>query len=362
MSEHLKNVSADYIRYANCWEDADILCPGLSLKQDSKILSIASAGDNTFSLLTADPELVVAADLNSGQLNLMRLKIAAISELNQEEYLAFSGFTKATKRVETYLRIRSKLNTEAKNFWDSKKQEIELGIIFCGKFERYFALFHQKVLPFIHRKKTINQLFENKIESEQLKFYSEKWNNFSWKLLVKIFFSKAVMGRFGRDPAFLKEVKVPVSEFIYKKAQQHLSSVACQENYFLSYILRGNFDNGLPHYARSENYEVIQSNLSQLKLEKNYAQEAAKKYGLFDHLNMSNIFEYMNNEVFKNVGEHLAKITKPGSSIAYWNLMVSRKLNEVLPEYFVLDNSKSSELGRLDKGFFYGSFNIVNKV
>jgi len=73
MSEHLQNVSADYIRYANCWEDADILCPGLSLKQDSKILSIASAGDNTFSLLTADPELVVAADLNSAQLNLMRL-------------------------------------------------------------------------------------------------------------------------------------------------------------------------------------------------------------------------------------------------------------------------------------------------
>ena len=108
MSEHLQNVSADYIRYANCWEDADILCPGLGLKQDSKILSIASAGDNTFSLLTADPELVVAADLNSGQLNLMRLKIAAISELNQEEYLAFSGFTKSTKRVETYLRIRSK--------------------------------------------------------------------------------------------------------------------------------------------------------------------------------------------------------------------------------------------------------------
>ena len=362
MNNHLENVSADYIRYANCWEDADILCDGLSLKQGSKILSIASAGDNTFSLLTANPELVVAADLNSAQLNLMRLKIAAISELNHQEYLEFSGFTEGIKRVETYLKIRPVLNTEAKHFWDSKQEAIEAGIIFCGKFERYFSLFHEKILPFIHRKKTIFQLFENKIESEQLKFYSEKWNNLSWRLLFKIFFSKTVMGRFGRDPAFLKEVNVPVGQFIYEKAQQHLSSVDCQKNYFLSYILRGTFENGLPHYARSDNYEVIKANLSQLKLEKNYAQQAAKKYGLFDHLNLSNIFEYMNNEVFKSVGEDFAKLTKSGSSIAYWNLMVSRKLNKVLPEYFVLDNLKSSELGRVDKGFFYGDFNIVNKI
>ena len=136
MTKHLQNVSADYIRYANCWEDADVLCEGLNLQQNSKVLSIASAGDNTFSLLTANPELVVAADLNSAQLNLMRLKIAAISELNHEEYLSFSGFTEGIKRVETYLKIRSNLSAEARNFWDSKKQEIETGIIFCGKFEK----------------------------------------------------------------------------------------------------------------------------------------------------------------------------------------------------------------------------------
>ena len=362
MTKHLQNVSANYIRYANCWEDADILCDGLSLKHGSKILSIASAGDNTFSLLTANPELVVAADLNSAQLNLMRLKIAAISELNHQEYLAFSGFTEGIKRVETYLKIRSNLSAEARNYWDSKKQEIETGIVFCGKFERYFAFFHEKILPFIHGKKTINKLFENKVDAEQLKFYSEKWNSLRWKLLFKIFFSKFIMGRFGRDPAFLKEVNVPVGQFIYEKAQQHLSSVDCQKNYFLSYILRGTFENGLPHYARSENYEIIKANLPKLKLEENYAQEAAKKYGLFDHLNLSNIFEYMNNEVFKSVGEDFAKLTKSGSTIAYWNLMVSRKLNKVLPEYFVLDNLKSSELGRVDKGFFYEDFNIVNKI
>ncbi|MBK21852.1 MAG: S-adenosylmethionine--diacylglycerol 3-amino-3-carboxypropyl transferase [Flavobacteriales bacterium] len=362
MTKHLQNVSADYIRYSNCWEDADVLCEGLNLQQNSKILSIASAGDNTFSLLTANPELVVAADLNSAQLNLMRLKIAAISELNHQEYLAFSGFTEGIKRVETYLKIRSNLSSEARNYWDSKKQEIETGIIFCGKFERYFAFFHEKILPFIHGKKTINKLFENKVDAEQLKFYSEKWNSLRWKLLFKIFFSKFIMGRFGRDPAFLKEVDVPVGKFIYEKAQRHLSSANCQGNYFLSYILRGTFSNGLPHYVRLHNYEIVKSNLSHLRLEKNYAQEAARKYGVFDHLNLSNIFEYMNSREFKKVAMDFANLTKAGSSIAYWNLMVSRKLNEVLPEHFVCENSKSAELERIDKGFFYGNFNIVNKI
>ncbi|MBL56495.1 MAG: S-adenosylmethionine--diacylglycerol 3-amino-3-carboxypropyl transferase [Flavobacteriales bacterium] len=361
MSNHLQNVSSDYVRYANCWEDADILLKGLCLEEGSKILSIASAGDNTLSLLSSHPELIVAADLNVAQLNLMRLKIAAISVLNREEYLSFSGFTEGIKRYHTYLGIRSKLDPETKCFWDSKKEDIEYGIVFCGKFERYFKFFQKKILPYIHKEKIINELFENKIASEQLKFYSEQWNNFRWKLLFKLFFSKTIMGRFGRDPAFLKEVKIPVGKFIYEKAQHHLSSVSCQKNYFLSFILRGSFENGLPHYVRLENYDTIKSNLSQLVLEKNYVQDAGRKYGFFDSLNLSNIFEYMDKDTFMLVAEEVSKITKIESRIAYWNLMVPRKLNEMLPKHFVLDTDQSLTLGKLDKGFFYRDFNIVKK-
>ena len=39
------------IRYAQCWEDADVLLAGLDVKPGDTCLSIASAGDNALALL-----------------------------------------------------------------------------------------------------------------------------------------------------------------------------------------------------------------------------------------------------------------------------------------------------------------------
>jgi S-adenosylmethionine-diacylglycerol 3-amino-3-carboxypropyl transferase len=51
MEKQLQKVRHDYLRYANCWEDADILLAGLDIKTGDLVLSIGSAGDNSFSLL-----------------------------------------------------------------------------------------------------------------------------------------------------------------------------------------------------------------------------------------------------------------------------------------------------------------------
>ena len=46
----------DKIRYANCWEDPELLIEVFA--NGGKFISIASAGDNSLSLLTKNPELV----------------------------------------------------------------------------------------------------------------------------------------------------------------------------------------------------------------------------------------------------------------------------------------------------------------
>src|ERR1043166_5826818 len=45
------------IRYAQCWEDADILVEGLDVRPGDVCLSIASAGANSLALLTPGPAL-----------------------------------------------------------------------------------------------------------------------------------------------------------------------------------------------------------------------------------------------------------------------------------------------------------------
>ncbi len=46
-----KRASFDIIRYAQVWEDADILVAALRPKASDTVVSIASAGDNALALL-----------------------------------------------------------------------------------------------------------------------------------------------------------------------------------------------------------------------------------------------------------------------------------------------------------------------
>ncbi len=357
MREQLNKVRHDYLRYANCWEDADILIDALSPKSGDRVLSIGSAGDNSFSMLVNDPELVVAVDINPVQLNLIELKKAAIATLDHESFLRFLGFHDCEDRWHIFLKVKEMLSPELAGFWSERRKEIEDGIIYQGKFERYFRLFHKKILPLIHTKKRIGKLFEEKDPAQQERFFNKKWNNWRWRMLFKIFFSKSVMGRFGRDPEFLKEVDVPVPTFILRQAQKHLKSVDCQNNYFLQFILTGKFSTALPHYARKENFEKIKSRIDRITIYNGLAENAFKEYQGFNKFNLSNIFEYMNLELFRSVSENLVRNGKPGSRYVYWNLMVSRRMSEIIPE-LVHDVENSENFTKKDKGFFYGKFII----
>lgn len=358
MNRHLKSVNHDYLRYANCWEDADVLLSGLDIESGDKVLSIGSAGDNCFSLLTRSPEVVVAVDLNAVQLRLMELKKASFESLDHSQFLQFLGFNDCADRVGLYKKVRQRLSIETAEFWDTYLKEIAKGIIHQGKFENYFRTFRKFVLPLIHSKKTIQKLLTVKSKAEQKEFYSSKWNTLRWKVLFKIFFGKLAMGKLGRDPQFLNEVDQSVSSFSLQKAKEQLSSVQCQSNYFLKYILSGNFKKHLPHYAREENFELIKSNLSKLELFKGYAEEARSKYGKFNKFNLSNIFEYMDEHTFSKTVSNLIEIGLDGAKYAYWNLMVSRNMSYTQPMVASLQGMRS---GAHDNGFFYSKFHLNQK-
>ncbi len=356
MSEQLKNVRHDYIRYANCWEDADMLLKGLDIKSGDRVFSIASAGDNSFSLLCGDPELVVAVDINPIQLKLVELKVAAFQSLDYPEFLQFLGFRKCRNRSQLFKQVEGLLSKEALNFWRSRQMEIEAGIISQGKFENYFGTFRKYLLPLIHTKRRVGQLFSLKSAEEQAQFCDSIWFNRRWKGLFRLFFSRWVMGRLGRDPKFLNEVKIPVSTFILNQAHRHLSSVHCQSNYFLHFILKGYFGKDLPHYARPENFELIKSRLDRLKLFKGLAEEALAKYPKLNKFNLSNIFEYMDESLFNIVTNQLISGSGPQARFAYWNLMVPRKMSAHQPQL-----KPDAEYGKYlpeDCGFFYRDFNV----
>ena len=354
-------VNFNLIRYANCWEDADILLKGLSLKAGSKILSIGSGGDNSFALLTTNPQMVVAIDINKTQLSLIELKKAAIKNLTYEETLKFLGFLPSSNRTEVFNKIKSEMSLSASSYWEANTNIIEKGIIYSGKFEKYFILFSSKILRWIHSGKKIESIFTKKTKEEQEIYYNQIWNSWKWKLLFKIFFSKYIMGKYGRDPKFLKEVNVPVAKTIYNKAAKHLQSIEAQQNFILHFCLKGNFGENLPFYMRKENFDFVKANVKKLILMEGLAQHAIDVHGKFNAMNLSNIFEYMDTDTFETTSKELLKGLEDKAKVCYWNLMVSRKISKTFPEEIEYQQKISKDLTDKDKGFFYSEFIVENK-
>lgn len=353
-----QRVEFDFIRYANCWEDADLLTHALAIKPGERILSIASAGDNSFALLAFSPEIVVAVDVNPIQLYLCDFKKAAFQLNSHDEFLELLGFTSSSRRKQLYQQICQHLTTETQQWFDTHLEQIEMGIIAQGKFERYFAYFRTKLLPFIHTKSRINELFRDKSAQEQEAFYHKKWNTWRWRLFFKVFFSRFVMGKYGRDPEFMNEVKVSVSNYIFSKAESHLKRTDMQRNHYLHHILAGTFEPQLPFYARRENFDVIKKNIEQIIFVKGYAEDAGREYGPFDAFNLSNIFEYLPTDVCKQVAQQLASVSKPNARFAYWNLMVPRSLAQLHPERIQRNTEISDQSTEKDYGFFYHRFHL----
>ena len=127
------------IRYAQVWEDADILLEALKINQNDNILSIASAGENALSLLIHNPNRVYAIDLSQEQIACTELKKVAYKFLEYDECMKLIGVFECNNRIEIYAKIKANLQDKTREFFDNNIKIIEKGIIHTGKFENYFS-------------------------------------------------------------------------------------------------------------------------------------------------------------------------------------------------------------------------------
>ena len=244
-------------------------------------------------MLTGEVGKVIALDLNPVQLCCVYLKKAAFKNLDYETLLAFLGVSECENRLEIYVKLKAELPVEAQDYWENHKELLEEGIIHVGKFENYFKLFRMKALPFIHRKKIIKELVRPKTKAERLRFYDEKWSNYRWQFLFRIFFSRKMMGKLGRDAAFFKYVEGHVAENILKRVRHALTELDCSKNPYLEYILFGNYKENLPYYLRKEYFETIKANIDRLEIYQNSIEGFLTTYTgkPVDGYNLSDIFE-----------------------------------------------------------------------
>jgi S-adenosylmethionine-diacylglycerol 3-amino-3-carboxypropyl transferase len=362
-SEAASHADFSVIRYAQCWEDADILMEGLGIRPGDTCLSIASAGDNSLAMLALGAGRVIALDLNPVQLACLELRVAAYRELSHPELLELIGSRPSTRRSDLYRRCSPLLSSDARAFWDAHAVEVKSGIGGAGKFERYFDLFRGRIMPLVHSLSTIEQLLDGGDLATRERFYREEWDTWRWRLLFRVFFSRFVMGRLGRDPSFFRYVEGNVADRILARTRHALTALNPADNPYLQWILTGRHTSALPFALRPENFEAIRSNLDRLEwhclpLETFLEQEAVASIDCF---NLSDIFEYMSGENYHRLLERLVRSGRSGGRMAYWNMLAPRRRPVAMADRLRPLTDLSTRLFLQDKAFFYSDF-VVEEI
>uniref|UniRef100_A0A7C4YHU6 DUF3419 family protein n=1 Tax=candidate division WOR-3 bacterium TaxID=2052148 RepID=A0A7C4YHU6_UNCW3 len=350
----------EIIRYSNCWEDTEVLLKALNVKIGGKYLSIISGGDNTLSLLVKNPSFVVGIDISPAQIALFHLKIASFKLLSHIETLEFFGVKECKRRIEIYDYVKKEMPDSARFYWDNHKGFIEKGIIFVGKFEKYFEIFRRFVIPIVHRRKTIEKMFNLKTKDERIEFFEREWNNFQWKLMFKIFFGKFLMGKLGRDPEFFKYVSEPIADSIKKTVDRGIINVPASDNPYIDFIFHGNYKLTLPFYLKEENYEIIKKNLEKIIIIQGPVEKGLNSE--YDGFNLSDIFEYIDYNSFRNIYKMVLMCSKKGSRIFYRNMLVPRRCPKEFINMVISHRKEAQELLETDRAFFYRDIIIEEKI
>ena len=354
-----KGVFGDVL-YANCWEDPQTDRRALSINNDDVVFSITSGGCNVLAFLIDNPKKVIALDINPHQNYLLELKIAAFKMLTYDELLGFVGVDACTARRETYRKLRECLTDSSRSYWDSRRKKIEMGIIHCGRYERYMRMLRTLLIVLIGRR-LIDSIMMTEDPAEREKIFNAKWENRRWRLFTRIMLSRAIMTALF-DKAFFKylENDFPFGMHFAQKARRALTDLPVSANPYLHYILTGGYrkGSGIPLYLRPEHFPTIKARIDRIEI----VTESCEDYFVklppqsISKFNFSNIFEWMPEEQFEALLNLAWKISTDGSVIVYRNLLVYREHPHTLRHLIISHKEKARVLLDEDLSFIYNNY------
>ncbi len=354
---------ASRLNYSQCWEDDAVLTRALDAGEGKRVLSIASAGDNSIALAMTGAQ-VVAIDLSFPQIATCELKLAGRA-LSHRQYLQLLGAERGMDPVALYRRVRTLLSPEAAAYWDDNAQTLRYGVLRAGRFERYLATFRDRILPFIHRPSTTRQWTRHLDPPEQRRFYRERWDNWRWRGLFRLFFSQRVMAWRGRSPEQFAHVDGPVGSVILGRVERVLTDVPMRDNGYMQWILTGDWHtpSAWPAYLTRAGHRRLGEVSERIELVHASMIDYARRddAGGFDGFNLSDIFEYLSVDQSRELYEALLEVANPGARFAYWNLFVDRRRPDALADRVRCLDALASELHATDR-FVYGSLRIEEKV
>ena len=356
--------------YSNVWEDPELNRVSLKVKPGQNVLSITSGGCNSLSLLLEDPAKLISIDLNPAQLAMLEFKRAAIMELEYDEFIDSMGtpflFKPAKSpeyRVELYNRIKKHMPAYATQFWDEHLHQIQSGIMMCGKVEKFFK-FYRTVLGWLYGKDELMKLFKAENLEKQRELFAS-FRKQRWNALHRLVLNRSVLSLVKGAHSFAQVDFEDFAGNLNRKRTLGMTRFYNPDNYFMCLLLLGGHyhEKGMSPYLLRENFPKLKKNIDRLEIFQGTIGEVLKKEGpgSYDRFNLSNIFEWMTNEVFNGIIREVLDLARPGSRMAWrYTFARPRELDAQNLDRLVYEPELSDELFKQDRAFIYESFHVYH--
>ena len=353
----------EMVRYAQVWEDCELLRRALAVGPDDDVLSIGSAGCNVLALLLDDPRSITALDLNPAQAALIELKLAAFATLAWEELVCLVGARDGYDRLELFERIRPHLSRRARRFWDQRRADLAIGVMHTGRLERYFEGFRRHHLPSLVPAAAIRALLGLDDRDAQRALFARHFDTPAFRAAFANYFGPETLAREGRDPSQFRYVAdVDVTAMLWARFRYACTEIAARGNFYLEYFLTGEWRDleAGPAYLRRDAFATLRARIDRVHI---VTDEIGRHLdavapGRYSKANLSDLFEYLSPDESEALFVGLGEALRPGGLIAYWNLFVPRAPTGAARARLRSYPAVAEELWREDRALFYRAFHI----
>jgi S-adenosylmethionine-diacylglycerol 3-amino-3-carboxypropyl transferase len=267
--------------YNQIWEDPDVDLKALALGPGHRLVTIASGGCNVLNYLAADPERIIAVDLNTNHVALTRLKLAALANLpSYEDFFRFFGCANDKANSHAYDNFLSgRLDRQTRLYWEKhlplhgrRINMFARDLYRYGLLGRFIGILH--AVARLHGKKLDALVAARTPEAQRAEFE---------RLIAPLFDSKPIrmlskwpvsLYALGIPPAQYDELVAGSEEDPAQVLRQRVEKLACDfpmsSNYFAWQAFARSYDienrEAVPSYLRREVYEDIRQRANRVEV------------------------------------------------------------------------------------------------
>jgi S-adenosylmethionine-diacylglycerol 3-amino-3-carboxypropyl transferase len=351
------------INYSSINEDSNSEIKVLQLSKNDEVLCITGSGSRVLNLLTQKPKMIFAVDFNRCQNYLLELKIEAIRHLDYEDYISFLGLIPSSNRLQYIDIIEYSLSEGARKFWKKNSNLIIKGIIYQGRWEKYFRNL-ARIIKLI-RPNLLNKLFDCTSIEEQNFLWNESWDDSTWRFFIRAISYRVDWKYFFGDPGFYKYVPkyFSIENYLNSKFSSAIENFLFSQSPFVNILFKGKFnlDAPLPVYLQKDYHLILRENLNSIHIKTGSISDVfdASKGTNFSAFSLSDFSSYVNDSDYENIWKLLLERSKDGARVCERQFLVKREIPIIKKNLIMRDHLLERELEKTDSSIFY-SFIVAN--